>query len=216
MSRSSAPLRPFGRDPAALAIAERRLYPRVPLSLPGRFMRADKLDYPCRLKDISVVGAAFSTPTALTVGEKLIVYLLHLGGLEGFVVRRFEDGFAMSISATQRKREKLAAQVRRLSQQPNLAELEEREYPRMPGNEIFMLQLPDGTTLDCPMLDVSLNGVSIVAPIRPSIGTEVALANRRAVVVRHHDEGIAVEFVNPRLEQEAPFERFSQESGPQT
>ena len=43
---------------------------------PSRALHAaDKLDYPCRLKDISVGGAAFVTATPATVGEKLIVYL---------------------------------------------------------------------------------------------------------------------------------------------
>jgi PilZ domain len=77
-------------------------------------MRPDKLDYACRLKDISVGGAAFVTATPATVGEKLIVYLMHLGALEGSVVRRTNDGFAMSITATQRKRDNLAARIQLL------------------------------------------------------------------------------------------------------
>lgn len=208
MSRTSAPLRSGGLDAALIAAPERRHFPRYALDLPGRFMRADKLDYPCHLTDISIVGAAFSTPTVLTVGEHLIVYLLHLGGLEGDVVRRFPGGFAMGITATQRKREKLAAQIRRLSAQPEISHSEERSFPRVPVERIATLLLLDGTSLECPMLDVSRGGASIVAPIRPPLGTEVVLDNQRAIVVRHHEEGIAVEFVNARLEDEALAERF--------
>jgi hypothetical protein len=57
------------------------------------------------------------------------------------------------------------------------------------------------------MLDVSRSGASIVTPIRPPLGTEVIFASQRAVVVRHHDEGIAVEFVNQRLDEEIALER---------
>jgi hypothetical protein len=173
-------------------------------------MRADKLDYPCRLKDISILDAAMTTSTVLIVGEHLIVYLLHLGGLEGNVVRRTEDGFAMSITVTQRKRDKLAGQIKRLSMQGVISEAEERVFPRRPANDMTTLALLDGTVLDCPMLDVSRSGVSIVTPIRPPLGTEVILANQRAVVVRHHDEGIAVEFVNQRLDEEVARERFNE------
>jgi hypothetical protein len=69
--------------------------------------------------------------------------------------------------------------------------------------------LPDGTVLECAMLDVSGSGVSVVTPIKPPIGSEVILANERAVVVRHHDDGIAVEFVNQRLEAEDAFKRIA-------
>jgi PilZ domain len=200
MSRSSAPFQPGRLEPVGAPLADERRYPCFNIDLPGRFMRDDKIDYPCRLKDISVIGAAMTTSTPLIVGEHLIVYLLHLGGLEGSVVRRTEDGFAMSIQATQRKREKLAGQLKRLSTQGPLSEAEERVFPRQPVNEIKTLALLDGTVLDCPMLDVSRSGASIVTPIRPPLGTEVIFANQRAIVVRHHDEGIAIEFLNQRLD----------------
>jgi len=216
MSRSSAQLPPLGPDSAGLSGPERRRYPRYALSLPGRFMRADKLDYPCRLTDISILGAAMTTPAILTVGEKIIVYLLHLGGLEGTVVRRFAGGFAMSITATQRKRDKLAAQIQRLSRQGEIPEAEERQYPRRtPGHDIYALLLPDGAALECPMLDVSESGASIATPIKPPLGTEVIFANKRAWVVRHHAEGIAVEFVNERLGEEAVFQPYDAGGGSQ-
>lgn len=212
-SGSPAPLRPFAADATRLNAAERRSYPRYVLDLPGRFMRADKLDYPCRLKDISVVGAAMTTPTILTVGEKLIVYLIHLGGLEGEVVRRFKGGFAMSITATQRKREKLAAQIFRLSQQGVIPESEERQHPRIPVNEIRTLLLSDGTTIECPILDVSRSGASVASPVRPPVGAHVVLGTEPATVVRHHDQGFAVEFINVRLDDEAAFERYARGDG---
>lgn len=198
MSRTSASLRPNG--PGGLGPDNRRRYPRYVLSLPGRFMRADKLDYPCRLKNISVAGAAMTTSVALTAGEHIIVYLLHLGGIEGNVVRPLDDGFAMSITATQRKRDKLAAQIQRLSTEIDIPEAEERQFPRRPAYEVATLAMLDGTVLECPMLNVSPSGASIVTPIKPPLGTEVILASQRAVVVRHHEEGIAVEFLNHRFE----------------
>ncbi|MDP1911371.1 MAG: PilZ domain-containing protein [Hyphomicrobium sp.] len=109
----------------------KRRHPRYAISLPGRFMRADKLDYPCHLIDISVESAAMTTPVPLLVGENLIVYLTSLGGLEGTVVRLFSGSFAMTISGTQRKRDKLAVQIPRLAAQSEIPEGEERAYPRV-------------------------------------------------------------------------------------
>lgn len=121
-------------------------------------------------------------------------------------MRRLPDGFAMSITATQRKRDKLAGQITRLLARPDLSESEERQHPRVPVNTILTMLLPDGNTLQCPVLDMSRSGALIVTPVRPPIGTEVLFDNRYAAVVRHHEEGVAVEFINERMEQAASFE----------
>jgi hypothetical protein len=140
--------------------------------------------------------------------------MLHLGGLEGAVTRRFEGGFAMSITATQRKREKIAAQILRLAEQDAIPEAEERLYPRLSCNEMSTLLLVDGTSFECPVLDVSHSGASIATPVRPAIGSEVILSGKRATVVRHHDDGVGVEFINQQ-EDAAAFERYVRKDGPQ-
>jgi hypothetical protein len=196
MSTSADAYRPIDPVDAQSGGQDKRRYPRYALSLPGRFMRSDKLDYPCRLIDISVESAAMTTPVPLVVGEKLIVYLMHLGGLEGTVIRLFPGSFAMMISGTQRKRDKLALQIPRLASQSEIPEGEERLYPRVSADEAALLILPDGSTMVCPLHNVSLSGAAIVTPARPALGAEVMVDKRRAVVVRHHERGIAVEFVN--------------------
>jgi hypothetical protein len=204
MSTGADAYRPVELTDASFGERNQRRYPRYALSLAGRFMRADKLDHPCRLIDISVESAALTTPVPLVVGEKLIVYLTQLGGLEGTVVRLFPDSFAMAISGTQRKRDKLAVQIPRLAAQSEIPEGEEREFPRVSADEAAVLVLPDGSTMVCPLHDLSLSGASVVTPARPDLGSEVRIDKRRATVVRHHERGIGVEFIN-----EAFTERYS-------
>jgi len=197
MSTSADVFRPIEPADAGFKGHNKRRYPRYALSLAGRFMRADKLDYPCRLIDISVESAAMTTPIPLRVGEKLIVYLTHLGGLEGSVVRLLPNSFAMAISGTQRKRDKLAVQIPRLAAQselPDTAQGEERSYPRVSADEAALLVLADGTSLVCPLHDLSMSGAAILTPARPPLGSEVMLDKRRATVVRHYERGIAVQF----------------------
>ena len=199
MSMSADAFRPnFPADDGFEGHNKRR-HPRYAISLPGHFMRADKLDHPCRLIDISVESATMTTPVPLQVGEKLIVYLVHLGGLEGTVIRLFSGSFAMTISATQRKRDKLAAQIPRLAAQSEIPEGEERAFPRVTADEQALLVLPDGTTMVCPLHDLSISGTSVVTPMRPELGVAVMLDKRRAIVVRHHERGIGVEFSNERF-----------------
>jgi hypothetical protein len=50
-------------------------------------------------------------PVSGAVGEHVIAYIEHIGRLEGSITRVLKYGFAMTITATPRKRDKLAAQL---------------------------------------------------------------------------------------------------------
>ena len=56
----------------------------------------------------------------MPVGERVVAYFDHIGGIEGVVVRVFDGGFAFSIAATKHKREKLAAQLTWLANRSEL------------------------------------------------------------------------------------------------
>jgi hypothetical protein len=47
----------------------------------------------------------------------------------------------------------------------------------------------------CRVIDISLSGASIATRLRPDIDSLVILARHRGRVVRHHDEGFAIQFV---------------------
>jgi hypothetical protein len=179
--------------------ADRRRHKRFSLTLLGRFMRANRQEFPCKLTDISVGGAAMMSPIQVEVGERIVAYFDHLGGFEGTVARRFEGGFAFQFKATQHKREKLAAQITWLI---NRNELDPADL-RRPGHErvtlvdkTSTLRLADDLTIAVKVLDISISGASIGTPARPAIGTEVQIGKLRARVMRHHSEGIGVEFLD--------------------
>jgi hypothetical protein len=106
--------------------ADRRRHVRFEVNLLGRFMRADKNEYPCRAISISVGDAAFMSPVTVTTGERVVAYLDSIGGIEGVVTRVIDGGFAVKISATQHKREKLAAQITWLINRAELDGMEAR------------------------------------------------------------------------------------------
>jgi hypothetical protein len=176
---------------------DRRRHKRLSVTLLGRFMRESKREYACKLHDISVGGAAIFTPIEADVGERVVAYFDFVGGIEGGVVRVFDGGFAFKIQATQHKREKLAAQLTWLANRSELAAVEERKHERLaPKQSTSSLRLGEGITVDCRVLDVSISGASVASSARPVIGTEVLLGKMRALVVRHHDEGFGVRFID--------------------
>src|SRR6188508_3618490 len=86
---------------------ERRRHQRVKVNLLGRYMLPDRREFPCQVVNMSPGGMAVIAPVAGQPGERIIAYVDHLGRLEGHVARIFQNGFAMTIAATPRKREKL-------------------------------------------------------------------------------------------------------------
>ena len=190
-------------DPRQRAVAaprtepDRRHHKRVALNLLGRFMRANKQEYPCRLNNISVGGAAIMSPVAVEVGEHIIAYFDHLGGLEGSVVRTFEGGLAIQFQATQHRREKLAAQIMWLVNQKEYDGATQRRHERFQtANKTSNLKLADGAVAQVRVLDVSISGASVGTEVRPPVGSEVLLGRLRARVARHHSEGLGLEFLD--------------------
>lgn len=179
-----------------VAAPERRLHKRYPLKLVGRFMRADRHEFACQLIDISVGGIAVSSPVIPELGESIIVYIDELGGLEGVVARTFDGGFALTLKATRHRREKLAARIIWLLNRHEISDAEMRAHDRTPpGRNSNTLKLSEDVTLQVHVIDVSASGANIATEARPQIGAEVLLGKLPARVVRHHDRGIGVRFV---------------------
>lgn len=160
-------------------------------------MRANKQEFPCRLHDISVGGAAIMSPVEVEIGERVVAYLDEIGGIEGQVVRTFEGGFALGLKASQHKREKLAAQITWLANKDHLGGAIGRRHQRLAVvNKTSTLKLSDGSAVACRVLDVSLSGASIGTEARPTIGDQVMFGKLRCRVMRYHDRGIGVQFLD--------------------
>jgi PilZ domain len=101
----------------------------------------------------------------------------------------------MTISATPRKRDKLAAQLTWLANRHILDLPEDRRHGRfVPRNPVGRLILPSGLNLSCRIIDVSQSGAGIMSDERPPIGSLVTLGKVQGRVVRHVDDGFAIEF----------------------
>jgi hypothetical protein len=174
---------------------ERRRYQRVRVDLLGRYMLEDRREFPCQVVNMSPGGIALLAPVGGQPGERIIAYVDHLGRLEGHVARIFQNGFAMTISSTSRKRDKLAAQLTWLANRHLLASPEDRRHGRFtPRNPISRLIMPNGVNLRCRIIDVSQSGAGIATDQRPPIGALVMLGKVQGRVVRHLEEGFAIEF----------------------
>jgi hypothetical protein len=184
--------------PRSLPLAEeRRRHQRVKVNLLGRYMLADRREFPCQVVNMSPGGIAMVAPVSGEPGERVIAYVDHLGRLEGKIARLLDTGFAMTVEATLRKRDKLAAQLTWLANRNILNLPEDRRHGRfIPRKAMARLILPNGNNVNCRIIDLSESGaaVAISPELRPVVGAMVTIGKATGRVVRHIEDGFAVEF----------------------
>ena len=184
--------------PRSLPLAEEhRRHQRVKVNLLGRYMLADRREFPCQVVNMSPGGIALVAPVSGDPGERVIAYVDHLGRLEGKIARLLDTGFAMTVEATLRKRDKLAAQLTWLANRNILNLPEDRRHGRfIPRKAMARLILPNGNNVNCRIIDLSESGaaVAISPELRPVVGAMVTIGKATGRVVRHIEDGFAVEF----------------------
>ena len=183
-------------DPASAPLtSENRRYQRVRVDLLGRYMLEDRREFPCQVINMSPGGLALIAPECGRLGERVVAYIDHVGRLEGLIARMFPSGFSMTIAASQRKRDKLAAQLTWLANRHILDMPEDRRHQRSANrDQMVTLALEDGSKEQCAIVDLSVPGVAVVRHNRPPMGSTVRVGKASGRIVRHLDNGFAVEF----------------------
>lgn len=185
---------------------EQRRHQRVKVNVLGRYMLADKREYPCQTLDMSVGGVSLFAPVRGELGERVIVYLDQLGRVEGVIARLTKNGFTLAMSLPLMKREKLAEQLTWLINRDELGMEEDRRHERVtPRATRTVLRLPDGDTHPVKLIDISLSGAALATEIQPALGLTVTVGQTSGTVVRHFTGGIAIEFFRP-----IPVEGFNE------
>jgi hypothetical protein len=177
---------------------EQRRHYRVSVALLGRYMLADRREYPCQTIDMSPGGALLVAPVCGGIGERVVVYLEHVGRIEGDITRHIDHGFAIAIVATPRKRDKIASQLTWLANREALGLPEDRRHERIvPRRPAVVLKLETGREIPTRLIDVSLSGAAVSIDEMLPIGAAVTLGRTPGKIVRHFQGGSAVEFLLP-------------------
>lgn len=177
--------------------AEDGKFQRVRVSVLGRYMLADRSEFPCQILEMSPGDALVIAPVSGLDGEKVIAYVDHVGRIEGTILSQVDGGFLMDIAASPRKRDKMAAQLTWLANKDILNLPEDRRHERVvPDIRHSTVVLDDGRRYNCKIIDISLSGAAIELDVRPAMGTPITLGRMRARVIRHFQNGVAVEFAS--------------------
>ncbi len=181
----------------ARAKAERRHYLRVHVELAGRlFLPDDGREAHCQVVDLSPGGAQIVSEFVPSAGTPVILYIDGFGRFEGVVARPAEASFGVRFQCSALKREKIAEQLTVYMNRDIIEKSEVRRHDRAPTKGMARFTRANGDIVACEVLDLSLSGVSLKTEARPPLGEVVLIGQTAGRVVRHHDNGIALEFAN--------------------
>lgn len=182
----------------ARARADRRRYRRVDVDLSGRiFLPEGQREAPCKVLDLSPGGARISCEFDLVAGITVILYVDEFGRFEGDIVRLTGGNFGVQFNCSVLKRERITEQLTAFLNKGLVDDTVLRRHDRKPTRGLARFTRASGEIVSCEVLDLSLSGVSLQTGTRPPLGEVVLIGQMAGRVARHHEQGIAIEFVTP-------------------
>ncbi len=175
---------------------QRRNYKRVPVDLPGRlFLPAQSRETPCAVANISPGGAAIECETAVERDTQIVLYVDGFGRFDGRVARQDGATIGIRFDCTTLKRERIAEQLDRLASDGAVENSALRRHARTPASGSVHFTCSNGQLVPCQVLDLSPSGVNVKTGARPLLGEFVLIGKRAGRVVRHHEQGVGIEFI---------------------
>jgi hypothetical protein len=153
--------------------------------------------FACRTTRVSPFRMMVDVPVVGKVGDRLTSYFSDFGKLEGQISETKARGFLLELEMTHATREKFASKLTWLEKkQKDPAVVDGRKDARIiPPSTHSILTLADGTTHGCLVIDMSVTGAAVSAPVQPPIGMPLAVGACIGRVVRLLPDGFAVKFV---------------------
>ena len=173
---------------------ELRRYKRIALDLPARATVNGIDDIVGSLINISPGDLALRTDARVAVGDAVVVYVSGIDVIEGRIARLFPDGFAVSFRLSKTRRVMLTEQIMQ-KLNPNFASSnkERRGAPRhKQGDQRMVCRLHDGSSLFVRVLDMSVDGLAVESPRKPTVGSAIHVGRMRGIVARHTPRGFVV------------------------
>ena len=182
--------------PTGQSVHDKRKYERIKLFLPGHlFNPLNEQSIDCKVLNLSAGGAALQCDTEFPAGLTLVLYIENFGRFEGKSILHGNRQLALEFAIGESKRGRLAEMIKSFAVDGVAGITQLRKHARIPSLISGSITRQNGEHVCCDVLDISLDGVSLRTKTRPPIGEVVCLGRTRGRVVRHHPDGIAVQYV---------------------
>lgn len=170
----------------------------MPQSFPARLLLPGGAEQRCEVTAIDPESALFIASDGPPAGTPLVAYIDEIGRVDGVAGEATEQGFWVSFNFNASRQPRFARHLRWLvRRERGLAAAERRHTRYEPRQSAARFSLPGGREQPCEVIDISLSGAAIRARSKPSIGSPVTLGRMKGRVVRHLENGFAIEFLTP-------------------
>jgi len=177
----------------------RRSQPPVGVRISGRYMLTDKQDHLCSTSTISEHSVTLDAETAPELDEPVIVYLQHLGRLEGRAINVCPEAFTLDLDTNKMQREKINAHLTWLENWHIAERPRVRRHERIvPIHRFCTVKSTNGHEQIVKLIDLSLSGAAFQLHGRCAaslmVGSHVELGSRGARIVRIDRNSAFAEF----------------------
>lgn len=174
-----------------------RIYPRLTATLPGHLLlKSDSTTICCTITDISAGGAGLTTQTQLAINTEVVLYVEGFGRFDAHVARSETGIIGLKFECKDAKRQRLLDGIAAFSRSGLKALTRLRRHPRNALLDNGYFTRPNGETVRYDAVDISLRGLSVLTNARPPVGEILNLGLNYGRVARHHELGIAIEFLD--------------------
>lgn len=176
--------------------ADRREYERTAMELAGKlFLPAEELTMDCTIVDLSAAGAGLVCDEAPPLNSYVVLYIEGFGRYDAVTIRHIDGILGVRLVCREAKRQRLVKMLELFIQEGPKAITKLRRHVRTPAVSTGYFVSASGEYIPCSVTDISLQGVNLSTKARPSIGEIIDLGKARGRVVRHHEQGIGIQFL---------------------
>jgi hypothetical protein len=202
-----------GNRPTSRTRLERRQLARVEVNLPGRlFIPIDGREARCKIVDMSAAGARIASDLVPETGTQVVLYIDGFGRFECDAAHIEPGHFGVNFRCSALKQQRVGEQLAVLAANGAVEATALRRHDRTATKGLAKFTCANGDVVACEVLDLSLSGLSLKTEGRPLLGDIVSIGQMSGRVVRYHETGIAIEFVNAidKAPAESDAQRVSQ------
>jgi hypothetical protein len=182
---------------AAEPSADQRQYERVSAGLLGKlFVPAENVTIDRHVLNLSAGGASVKCNEPPSLQTFVVLYVDGFGRFEGTALRFTEGELGLKFDCKDAKRQRLVYALNAFVRDGSTTNTRLRSHPRMSAGSAFHFTRANGEQPLYEVIDISLLGASLRTISRPVVGEQIEIGRTRGRVVRHHPDGIAIEFLS--------------------
>jgi PilZ domain len=172
---------------------------RIAVRLAGKlFVPAEESTLDCTIINLSLGGAGIHCAEPPPLDAFVVLYVDGFGRFDGVTTRYVQGELGLKFVCKDAKRKRLEQDLAAFVKDGMTGVTRLRRHRRTAAApQIQYFTSEDGVAAACDLMDISLQGAMLKTKVRPPIGEIVQLGKTRAWVIRHHEEGIGVQFQEP-------------------